>query len=155
DTMVTKNPPPVAATGSEGHVLVHAPTDIVDLEKTKRTQPQTDALNDAGNDVSINADYSAKAVNSGSARFAGTAFSIDASDSGDEGDAAESGFAGTVRGGLSREAVGRAVFAQKAKIRKCYQTALVSHPNASGRLVLKWEISPAGTVTSIKSLLSE
>jgi hypothetical protein len=155
DSMVTQNSLPDSATGSAGKVLVQAPSDIVDLKKAQHKQTGGDVLADSTNDVSAGADFSAEAVTAGGTRFAGGAFSIDASDSGDDGDAAETGFAGTVRGGLSREAVGRAVFNQRAKIRACYQTALLSHPKLAGRLVLKWQISPEGVVTSIKPVLSD
>ncbi|MGZ3722469.1 MAG: AgmX/PglI C-terminal domain-containing protein [Bdellovibrionales bacterium] len=149
------------ATGPDvgAKILVAQAAGIVDMKKTVRTKnPEggRDVLAEASSDVSAKDDFVAGALTGGAKRFAGAAFSIDASESeGNEASAMESGFGESVHGGLNRGQVGHAVFTQRQKIRACYQTALIVNPKLNGRVVLKWQISAAGKVDSIQMASSD
>lgn len=54
----------------------------------------------------------------------------------------------TVQGGLSQEVVRRVVLRQLGQIRHCFEQGLALNPNVSGRMVVRFVISPAGSVLS-------
>ncbi len=51
-------------------------------------------------------------------------------------------------GGLDRETVRRIILSYRSQIRTCYERGLISNPNLEGRIVYKWQITPAGSVIS-------
>lgn len=155
DTIVSRSSHPAA--GADGKVLVSQAAEIVDMQKSEKNHDNDkDVLAEAASKVSLKDNFVAGEVKAGTNRFKGAAFSIDAGETeGDEASSLESGFGESVHGGLSRGEVGHAVFAERRKIRACYQTALVINPRLSGRVVLKWQISASGSVTSIQLVSSD
>jgi TonB family protein len=51
--------------------------------------------------------------------------------------------------GFDPQTIARAIRAHLAAIRACYERALKSHPDIGGKLVLRFTLTPAGTVSSI------
>jgi len=60
----------------------------------------------------------------------------------------EGGDFSVVGGGLDRETVRRIIHSYRSQIRTCYERGLISNPNLEGRVVYKWQITPAGSVIS-------
>ncbi|OFZ18774.1 MAG: hypothetical protein A2X94_06140 [Bdellovibrionales bacterium GWB1_55_8] len=54
----------------------------------------------------------------------------------------------SVAGGLDRETVRRVIAQTRNQIRACYEKALLSNPHLAGRVSYRWNISPAGPVTT-------
>ncbi len=54
----------------------------------------------------------------------------------------------TTTGGLTREEVRRVVARQRGQIRFCYEQGLASRPDLSGRVSVRWVVSPDGHVAT-------
>lgn len=149
-----------AVTGAGGAVLVQQPpTGIVDMSKAASRgdsgQEGQDALMGASTTLSGGGTFDLKSNGPIGRKGGMSGFSIGTS-TGDEstnniglGGRGEGDFGESVVGGLSREAVRRAVSAHRREIRACYERALIAKPKLKGRVVFKWYISPEGPVTSI------
>jgi hypothetical protein len=56
-----------------------------------------------------------------------------------------------ISGGLEREAVRKVIFSHKSEIKRCFEDALESNPNAQqGRIRYQWKIEPSGRVSAIE-----
>lgn len=53
------------------------------------------------------------------------------------------------RGGLTPEQIQRVVMAHKGALRACYESEVQRDPNLKGGVTIKWEISPAGSVSNV------
>lgn len=93
------------------------------------------------------------AVRSGSVDGVGDLGSL----SGVKGGSDSSGFSGgeSVEGGLDRESVRRVINSFKKEIRTCYEKALTSKSHLNGRILYRWGITPAGSVSYVNMLKSE
>ncbi|MBW1807310.1 MAG: AgmX/PglI C-terminal domain-containing protein [Deltaproteobacteria bacterium] len=56
-----------------------------------------------------------------------------------------------VRGHLSREAIARVVKQHLRQIQYCYEKNLLLNPNLSGKVIMEWTISTAGSVSLVKT----
>jgi hypothetical protein len=54
-----------------------------------------------------------------------------------------------IQGGMSREAVKRVIDQHLDEITMCYETALLTNPSISGRVVFEWKILMSGRVGQI------
>ena len=59
-----------------------------------------------------------------------------------------------VKGGLSKEDVYRVVKANRRQLKNCYQRALITNKRLSGRVTLRWIISPVGPVLRVSKVTS-
>jgi hypothetical protein len=60
-----------------------------------------------------------------------------------------------IEGGLDRDSVRRAIAAYKNEVTNCYDRALLTKPNLSGRVSYKWYISPNGKTAWINIVKSD
>jgi hypothetical protein len=56
-----------------------------------------------------------------------------------------------VRGHLSREAIAKVVRKHLREIQYCYEKNLLLNPNLSGKLIMEWTITTAGSVSIVKT----
>ena len=53
-------------------------------------------------------------------------------------------------GTIDRDAVAAVINSHLAEVSRCYESALLLHPDLSGKLKFEWVISPSGTVSAVK-----
>lgn len=53
-------------------------------------------------------------------------------------------------GTIDRDAVAAVINSHLAEVSRCYESALLSHPDLSGKLKFEWVITPSGTVGAVK-----
>ena len=56
-----------------------------------------------------------------------------------------------VQGTIDKEAVAKVINSHLAEVSACYERALLREPGLAGKIVLEWNISTSGTVTTAKT----
>lgn len=134
-------------------------SDVTVLKGDQKNGPQSASLESVSKGVQKSGVYGSGhtpgALGDGSGLSAGSGIGGSGGGDGLGGDGIGTGGQLEVSGGLDRETVKRVINSYRRQIRSCFESALRTRPDLTGRIAYQWVISETGPVLSVKMQSSD